>query len=104
MRLLYKQKRKVAEKIMLRTARILLSNHWKERRKNRMNHEDIIDLFVCKSNIYYYIQDIKKGVTQQLPPLKTKKFIDMTKETKSSPVSKRNGVKNELYLYDIIYQ
>lgn len=68
LRLLYKQKRKIAEKIMLRTAKILLSNHWKEKHKNRTNHQDIIDLFVCKSNIYYYIQDMKKGVTQHCHP------------------------------------
>jgi hypothetical protein len=104
LRLLYKYKRKKAEQIMLKTAKLLLSNNWKEKRKKRMNYEEIINIFICKSNNYYYIQDIKKGVTQKLPPQKTKKFIDMPKDTKSNPVSKRNGVKNELCTYDTIYQ
>jgi hypothetical protein len=42
----------------------------------------------------------KNGVEYHHYPkiIKKQKFIDMTKEIKLSPVSKRNGVKNEFYI------
>lgn len=46
-----RKKRKISEKGMLRISKLLSSNHWKEKRKNRSNYEDLLDLFLCKSNI-----------------------------------------------------
>ncbi len=46
-----KNKRKESEKNLQEIVKIFSSNHWKEKRKNRLNYEDIIDLFICKSII-----------------------------------------------------
>jgi len=44
-------KRKKSEKCLLRISKIVSANHWKEKRKNRSNYEDLLDIFICKSNI-----------------------------------------------------
>jgi hypothetical protein len=46
-----RKKRKKSEKCLLRISKLLLTNHWKEKRENRFNYEDLLDLFLCKSNI-----------------------------------------------------
>jgi hypothetical protein len=46
-----RMKRKKSEKCLLRVSKILAVNHWKEKRKNRSNYEDLLDLFICKSII-----------------------------------------------------
>lgn len=46
-----RMKRKKSEKCLLRISKILSANHWKEKRKNRSNYEDLLDLFICKSII-----------------------------------------------------
>jgi len=46
-----KEKSKESEKYLLKISKILSKNHWKEKRKNRINYEDILDLFICKSSI-----------------------------------------------------
>jgi hypothetical protein len=45
------------------------SNHWKEKRKNKLNLIEIIELFICKSKEYAYIESIKKGTKSQPCPL-----------------------------------
>jgi len=44
-----KNKRKESEKFLQKVVKIFSANHWKEKRKNRMNYEDILDVFICKS-------------------------------------------------------
>lgn len=48
-----------------------------------------------------YLKNKKWGSTSKYHPTKYKqlKFIEMTKQIKLSPVSKRNGVKNDLHFY-----
>ena len=46
-----RKKRKKSEKCLLRISKLLSANHWKEKRKNRYNYEDLLDLFICKSII-----------------------------------------------------
>jgi len=46
-----KGKSKESEKCLLKISKILSKNHWKEKRKNRLNYEDILQLFICKSCI-----------------------------------------------------
>jgi hypothetical protein len=46
-----RKKRKKSEKCLLMISKLLSVNHWKEKRKNRSNYEDLLDLFLCKSNI-----------------------------------------------------
>lgn len=46
-----KEKSKASEYSLLKISRILSKNHWKEKRKNRINYEDILQLFICKSAI-----------------------------------------------------
>jgi hypothetical protein len=99
-----KKKRKESERCLLKIIKMFSVNHWKEKRKGRTNYEDILDLFLCQSNKYEYIYARqKRSGTPICHPeiIKKPKFIDMTKEIKSSPVSKRNGVKNELYTYNV---
>jgi len=45
-----KNKRKESEKKFQEISGKLAANHWKEKRKNRTNYEDILDIFICKSN------------------------------------------------------
>jgi hypothetical protein len=54
-RILFKKKRKESERCMQKIAKLFLVNHWKDKRKNRINYEDICDIFICKSNKYVYI-------------------------------------------------
>jgi hypothetical protein len=42
---------KISIKSLRRITTKLSKNHWKEKRKKRINYEDILDLFLCKSNI-----------------------------------------------------
>jgi hypothetical protein len=46
---IWKEKRKISEKKLMSLVRLLASNHWKEKRKNRQNYIEIISLFICKS-------------------------------------------------------
>jgi hypothetical protein len=48
---IWKGRRKKAEKMLKDLAGQFSSNHWKEKRKNNMNLIEIIELFICKSNI-----------------------------------------------------
>ena len=47
-----KKRRKESEKNLQEILKMVSANHWKEKRKNRTNYEDILDLYVCKSNVY----------------------------------------------------
>jgi len=47
-----KKRRKESEKNLQEILKMFSANHWKEKRKNRTNYEDILDLFICKSNVY----------------------------------------------------
>jgi hypothetical protein len=44
-----KSKKVESEKFLQEIVKMFSANHWKEKRKNRMNYEDILDLFICKS-------------------------------------------------------
>lgn len=44
-----KKKRKESMKFLQEIVELFSENHWKEKRKNRTNYEDILDLFICKS-------------------------------------------------------
>lgn len=44
-----KNKRKESGKSLQKIVEMFSANHWKEKRKYRMNYEDILDLFICKS-------------------------------------------------------
>jgi hypothetical protein len=44
-----KNKKKESGKSLQKIVKMFSANHWKEKRKNRMNYEDILDLFICKS-------------------------------------------------------
>jgi IS4 transposase len=44
------------------------SNHWKEKRKNKVNFIEIVELFICSSIYYKYIRDIKKGTNPNPSP------------------------------------
>lgn len=46
---IWKEKRKRSEMLLNSLVRLLASNHWKEKRNNRQNYNEIIDLFICKS-------------------------------------------------------
>ena len=46
-----RKKQKKSEKCLFRISKLLSANHWKEKRKNRYNYEDLVDLFLCISNI-----------------------------------------------------
>jgi len=50
-----KKKRKESEKELQEILEMFSANHWKEKRKNRTNYEDILDLFICKSKYYEYL-------------------------------------------------
>jgi len=47
-----KKKRKESEKIIREILKMFSINHWKEKRKKGTNYEDILDLFICISNVY----------------------------------------------------
>lgn len=46
-----RMERKISIKSLRRITTQLSENNWKQKKKNRMNYEDILDLFLCKSNI-----------------------------------------------------
>jgi hypothetical protein len=66
---IWKEQRKKSEKKLKDLANQFSSNHWKEKRRNKMNLIEIIELFICKSKDYSYIEDIKKGTKSQPRPL-----------------------------------
>jgi hypothetical protein len=68
---IWKERRKRSEKKLKELASQFSSNHWKEKRKNKLNLIEIINLFTCKSKYYVYIEDIKKGTKSQPRPLIT---------------------------------
>ena len=55
LRSIWKERRKKSEKILMKLIGLFSSNHWKEKRKERNNLSEIIDLFICKSKYYEYI-------------------------------------------------
>ncbi len=65
---IWKERRKRSEKKLKELADQFSSNHWKEKRKNKINFIEIIELFICKSKYYAYIEDIKKGTKPELVP------------------------------------
>jgi hypothetical protein len=67
----WKAKQKVSEKKFRDLVRQFWENHWKDKRKNKVNLIEIIELFVCKSKDYAYIDGIKKGTKSQPRPLIT---------------------------------
>jgi len=103
LRCIIKNNRKKSEDCIEKIRKLFSKNHWKENKKNKVGYTEIFDILFCISNIYNYICATKKEVSI-VPPSQnslTKKFIDMVKLEKSNPISKRNGVKKELYPYHV---
>jgi hypothetical protein len=44
-----KKKREESKENLQNIVELFSANHWKEKRKNSVNYEDILDLFICKS-------------------------------------------------------
>lgn len=65
---IWKERRKRSERKLMNLASQFSSNHWKEKRMNKMNLIEIIELFICKSKDYAYIEDIKEGTKSELVP------------------------------------
>ena len=45
---------------------IFSKNHWKEKRKERKNYEEIIGLFICNTDDYGYIEEVKTNAAENL--------------------------------------
>jgi len=58
---IWTERRKRSEKMLKNLMSQFSANHWKEKRKNRTNLIEIIELFICKSKYYAYIVGIKEG-------------------------------------------
>lgn len=52
---IWKEKKKSSERKLMKLANQFSSNHWREKRKKRTNLIEIVELFICKSEIYEYI-------------------------------------------------
>ena len=52
---IWKERRRRSEKVLKDLVGQFSSNHWKEKRHNKLNYIEIIDVFICKSNNYAYI-------------------------------------------------
>lgn len=57
-----KSEKKVSEKNIRTFIKMFSKNHWKKKRKKRANYIEIIELFVCKTDIYDYICGAKEKV------------------------------------------
>ena len=44
-----KEKKEESKDLYQKIVKIFSANHWKEKRKYRMNYEELLDLFICKS-------------------------------------------------------
>ena len=86
--------------------KVFKGNHWLERKKKQLGLEKICYLFYCKSYIYVYIFSKENGMlsNDNIPFNKPKKFFDMSKITRSNPILKRNGGKNNYILIINILQ
>lgn len=60
LRAILKTKREKSEENILNYVKMFSKNHWKEKRKKKTNYEEIIELFICNSNNYEYIQQEKE--------------------------------------------
>jgi hypothetical protein len=91
-----KENKKVSELSASRIGHIFSKNHWKEKRKGRLNYEEIINLIHCNSNIYTYFKAKERGLRKTVEsPNNNKKFIDMVKLQNSTPFTKQKGFKKE---------
>lgn len=68
---IWKKSRKKSEKELMNLVSRFSSNHWKEKRKNKISFLEIIELLIYKSDNYEYIKGIKKGTKSQPRPLIT---------------------------------
>ena len=55
-----KENRENSVKNLLAYIKMFSRNHWKEKRKESTNYEEIIQLFICKSNNYGYPEEDKR--------------------------------------------
>lgn len=55
-----KTEKQESEKNLSRYVKLFSKNHWKEKRNNRTNYEEIINLFICDSNNYTYLKEVKE--------------------------------------------
>lgn len=59
-RAILKTEKQKSEKNLSRYVKLFSKNHWKEKRNKRTNYEEIINLFICDSNNYTYLQEVKE--------------------------------------------
>jgi len=52
---IWKERQKSSERKLIKLTKKFSSNHWKEKRKNKINFIEIIEIFICKSIFYDYI-------------------------------------------------
>jgi hypothetical protein len=52
---IWKEKKKSSERKLMKLANQFSSNHWREKRKNKINFIEIVELFICKSENYEYL-------------------------------------------------
>ncbi len=52
---IWKEKKKSSERELIKLVNQFSLNHWKEKRKNKTNFIEIVELFICKSKYYVYI-------------------------------------------------
>jgi len=55
LRAIWRERRRQSEKVFKDLVGLFASNHWKEKRQNKINYIEIIGLFICRSNNYVYI-------------------------------------------------
>ena len=68
LRRIWKEKRTGSERKLKNLVVQFSSNHWKEKRKNKVNFIELVELFNYNSIYYEYIRDIKKGTNTNPSP------------------------------------
>jgi hypothetical protein len=68
LRSIWKEKRTGSERKLKNLVLQFTSNHWKEKRKSKVNFIEIIELFICKTIYCEYIREINKGTNPSLSP------------------------------------
>lgn len=68
LRYIWKEGKTKSEIKLMKLVSQFSTNHWKEKRKGRISSIEIIELFICKSILYDYIYNNKKGDSHQDAP------------------------------------
>lgn len=73
------------------------SNHWQDKRKNRVGLTEIMQLFTSNSDNYAIFKKETRGCTRKAQPLNYKQlkfFVIMSKINHQCPIFQESGVKN----------